>query len=413
MNYDEMLSQNNPLLSKGTLLPIGFYHKKQVNGKYCNVVDLRKHLSENILFLEDVKKECDANPAISSPYQLHFEIGKITNGEVCSLRVENGRYISFSSLLFETPSLVGRKNFVETVVEQLLEAAIYINKKGVYHLCYSPDNVFARMGDNKLMLLSHGSYYLNLSDQKSLYGDMLPYVAPEVSEGGSVDDRSEVYAIGKFIEWLFSSSDLPYEYKRLVKKATEAIPEDRYNSVEAMRESLTRLKAARRSFLTTVAALVAALFIVGVYFGLTPEQNDMEYVKPAPRQSTDDLLDDGFDPLTELGVISGDSFVRMPPEKRKQMEEYEKKNEEIFRKKFEREADRVLSKIYDAEHMGASEKNFMAASKQTFSELSEIQAKLGAEANLNPTKSQLIATQIIEKVTEQKKKTTTKNGIQK
>lgn len=413
MNYDEMLSQNNPLLSKGSLLPIGFYHKKQVNGKYCNVVDLRKHLSDNILFLEDVKKECDANPTMSSPNQLHFEIGKINNGEVCSLRVENGRYISFSRLLFETPSLVGRKNFVETVVEQLLEAAIYINKKGVYHLCYSPDNVFARMGDNKLMLLSHGSYYLNLSDQKALYGDMLAYVAPEVLEGGSVDERSEVYAIGKFIEWLFSSSDLPYEYNRLVKKATAAIPEDRYNSVEAMRESLTRLKAARRSFLTTVAALVAALFIVGVYFGLTPEQNDMEYVKPAPRQSTDDLLDDGFDPLTELGVISGDSFVRMPPEKRKQMEEYEKKNEEIFRKKFEREADRVLSKIYDAEHMGASEKNFMAASKQTFSELSEIQAKLGAEANLNPTKSQLIATQIIEKVTEQKKKTTTKNGIQK
>ena len=43
MNYDEMLSQNNPLLSKGTLLPIGFYHKKQVNGKYCNFGDWRKH----------------------------------------------------------------------------------------------------------------------------------------------------------------------------------------------------------------------------------------------------------------------------------------------------------------------------------------------------------------------------------
>ena len=252
-----------------------------------------------------------------------------------------------------------------------------------------------------------------MSDQKALYRDMTDYLAPEVLAEGSVDERCDVYSVGKFIEWLYSSSDMPIEIKRMVKKATEELPEDRYQSVADMRSALKRLKNARNSVVMFLIALVAALVIVGIYFGMTPEPQQIEYVKPAPKQSTDDLLDDGFDPATELGVISGDSLSKLPPEKRKQMEEYQKKGEEIFRKQFEKEADRILSKVYDAEHMGASEKNFMASSQKVFAELMEVQQKLSGEANISNEKGQLIATQIIDKITEKKKKAVQKNGIQK
>ena len=86
---------------------------------------------------------------------------------------------------------------------------------------------------------------------------------------------------------------------------------------------------------------------------------------------------------------------------------------EIFRKQFEKEADRMLSEVYDAEHMGASEKNFMASSQKVFAELMEVQQKLSGEANISNEKGQLIATQIIDKITEKKKKAVQKNGIQK
>lgn len=252
-----------------------------------------------------------------------------------------------------------------------------------------------------------------MSDQNAIYRDTADYVAPEVLSGGSVDERSDVYSIGKFIEWLYSTSDMPFEYKRVVKKATQELPEDRYKSVADMRTALKRLKGARGSAMMFLIAIVAALVIVGVYFGMTPEPQQIEYVKPAPKQSTDDLLDDGFDPATELGVISGDSLSKLPAEQRKKMEEYQKKGEEIFRKQFEKEADRILSKVYDAEHMGASEKNFMASSQKVFAELMELQQKLSNEANISNEKGQLIATQIIDKITEAKKKTVQKKGIQK
>lgn len=413
MNYDEMLSSGNVQQAKGALLPIGFFHKKQREGKFDNVLDLRKHLSDSVLFLENVKKECEENAKLNSPHQLHFAAGESVDGELKSLEVEKGRYVTFSRLLFETPSLVGRKDFVDDVIQQVFEVAEFLNKKGVLHLCYAPDNVLARVGDNKLMLLSHGSFYINMSDQKAIYRDMTDYVAPEVLSNGSVDERSDVYSIGKFIEWLFSTCDMPMEYRRMVAKATEALPEDRYQTVEEMRSAVKKMKAAKSSLTTFIIALVAALVIVGIYFGMVPEQHEMEYVKPAPKQATDDLLDDGFDPATELGVISGDSLAKLSPEKQKEMEEYAKKGEEIFRKQFEKEADRILSKVYDAEHMGASEKNFMASSRKVFDELMKVQEKLAVEADITSEKSQLIATQIIDKITEAKKKQTNKNGIQK
>lgn len=408
-----MLSSGNVQQAKGALLPIGFFHKKQRNGKFDNVLDLRRHLSDSVLFLENVKKECEENAMLNSPHQLHFAAGETVDGELKCLEVERGRYVPFSRLLFDTPSLVGRRDFVDDVIQQVFEVAEFLNKKGVLHLCYAPDNVLARVGDNKLMLLSHGSYYINMSDQKTIYRDMTDYVAPEVLSGGSVDERSDVYSIGKFIEWLFSTCDMPMEYRRMVAKATEALPEDRYQTVGDMRSAVKKMKAAKSSLTTFIIALVAALVIVGAYFGMVPEQHEMEYVKPAPKQATDDLLDDGFDPATELGVISGDSLAKLSPEKQKEMEEYAKKGEEIFRKQFEKEADRILSKVYDADHMGASEKNFMASSRKVFNELMEVQKKLAGEADITNEKSQLIATQIIDKITEAKKKQTNKNGIQK
>ena len=408
-----MLSSGNAQLAKGALMPIGFLHKKLREGKFDNVLDLRRHLSDGVLFANNVRRECEENAKLNSPHQLHFVIGETKDGEPKTLEVEKGRFTTFARLLFESPSLVGRKDFLDEVIQQLFDVAEYINKKGVLHLCYAPDNVLARVGDNKLLLLSHGSFYINMSDQNAIYRDTADYVAPEVLSGGSVDERSDVYSIGKFIEWLYSTSDMPFEYKRVVKKATQELPEDRYKSVADMRTALKRLKGARGSAMMFLIAIVAALVIVGVYFGMTPEPQQIEYVKPAPKQSTDDLLDDGFDPATELGVISGDSLSKLPAEQRKKMEEYQKKGEEIFRKQFEKEADRILSKVYDAEHMGASEKNFMASSQKVFAELMELQQKLSNEANISNEKGQLIATQIIDKITEAKKKTVQKKGIQK
>jgi serine/threonine protein kinase len=269
-----------------------------------------------------------------------------------------------------------------------------------------------RKGDNHVMLLSHGSYYANMADQRELYGDDAAFVAPEVLNGGSVDDRCDIYSIGKFMEALFSHASIPVEYKRVVSKAVSEAPEDRYNHVEDMLHDVRR----RHGLLSTAIALAAAvgigLICLFLYFDSIPDTQNVEFVKPAPRLSTDDLIEDGFDP-SELGVGPVDSIAEEDVEMRISQAA---KAEEIFRKNYEKEADRILSRIYNKEYMSNSEKLFTSQSQSTIKELMDIQQQMGEDAGLAPERSQLIASEIIDRITAKKKKEmggTNSRGIQK
>jgi hypothetical protein len=54
--------------------------------------------------------------------------------------------------------------------------------------------------------------------------------------------------------------------------------------------------------------------------------------------------------------------------------------------------------------MNSTEKRFAAESQSTIKELMEAQQKMGADANLTPERAQLLASEIIERITNEKKK---------
>ena len=103
----------------------------------------------------------------------------------------------------------------------------------------------------------------------------------------------------------------------------------------------------------------------------------------------------------------------MTEEERRQQKEYEAKAEQIFRKRFTAEADRVLSKIYNNEHMNSSEKKFLSEMSGVNEELMKLQNEIAEEAGLSNARSQLLGTEIVETLTEQKKKKLQYYGVQK
>ena len=139
---------------------------------------------------------------------------------------------------------------------------------------------------------------------------------------------------------------------------------------------------------------------MGLYFTLVPEREDIEFVTPAPKENTEDILDDGFDPATMDAASIGDTIDVEAAVKvdSKKMKEYEAKAEQIFRKRYTKEAERILSGIYSNDNMNATEKGFMAGSQSTMEDLVKAQTKMGSEAGLSNSRSQLIAGQIIEQV---------------
>lgn len=407
MNYEELLSLRNADDKPFCRLPMGRISRRSIDGKYLNVVDLDERLSADALFRADLGRELEAMAKVKSPHQLRFILTDAASAgsPSATLAVERGVYVPLAQLLFESPSLVANAQFLDSIVGQAFEAARQLHRHGVWHVCFAPENVFIRRGDNQLLLLSHGSFYLDLPDQGAYYGPLADYVAPEVLSHGAVDGRSDVYSLGRFMESLYAMANMPVEVKRMVKKATAAEPDRRYASVEKMQQALTRMRSARHTFATFAVAMAVALACVWGYFTLMPEQSDMEYVKPAPAEPEPDILDDGFDPATELGFVprdSTDSVGSLTAKQRKKLDMFEKKAEDIFRKRYEREADRILSKVYNRKNMSMTEKNFLATSRKTLEELSKAREEIASQTAMPNSKSQLVATEIINKVTERK-----------
>ena len=411
MNYEEMLAAKGDGRQNKTQLPIGEYYRTQTGGKYRGVVDILPSLNENLAFSKALKAECDRNRTLANPHQLHVE-PVIEDGDVKQLLVENGVFISFEQLLNDSPAVIAEKDFITNTLEQLVDIATYLHSEGIYHICFSPKTVFARKGDHAVMLLSHGSFYQGMSNLSDFYGHDMRYVAPEVLAHGAVDERSDVYSIGKFMESLFERAGMPMEYKKALQKSTNEQPEKRYGTPALMLKAIKSMHSTIRSAMTVAAAVVIAMLCLALYFDMMPETQPVEFVKPAPRQATDDLLDDGFNP-EDLGVISADSVGSGGGEAERM---YQSKAEEIFRKNFEREADRILSEIYNKKFMSNSEKKFTAESSSTIEKLMRIQQQMGDDANLTPERSQLIASEIIDRITSQKMKEmggTNSLGIQK
>ena len=399
MNYEELLVARSDGKLNKSQLPIGEYYRRQTDGKYRGCVDIRSEMNESIVFSEALKNECERNKTLMDSHQLHFE-PVVEGGEVRRLELEQGVYLSFEQLLDEQPAVVAERDFLDRTLSALVDAATYLHQQGIMHVCFSPKTVFVRKGDHAVFLLSHGSFYLALSNQEEFYGDDVRYVAPEVLSHGTVDERCDVFSIGRFMEMLYEHSSMPMAYRKVIKRATSEHPEDRYATPADMMKAGQKRRSTIRSVMSLTVALGIALLCLALYFDMVPQTTQVEFVKPVPRQATDDLIDDGFSP-EDLGVTNADSLTE---EDRQTEREYQAKAEEIFRKRYEQEADRILSKIYNTEYMSNSEKQFRAQSQSTLEELMKLQQQLGAEASLTPERAQLIAAEIIDRITEKKKK---------
>ena len=304
-----MLAARQNEKKQASQLFVGKYYREQVDGKWRGVVDIRPELNQNIVFAQALKKECEENLKVADKHQIHFTAITGDQGDVERLELEAGNYQTINQLIASNPAIVVDNDFLKQVLTTLVETTTALHGRGLRHVCYSPDSIFVRKGDYSPMLLNHGSYYLSIDDQEQLYGDDARYVAPEVLAHGTIDDRCDIYSIGKFMESLFEKSEIPRSFRHVLKKATSEKPEDRYNTPA---EILKAVQTKRQTYKSLIAAAVACLIagiVVIAYFDMFPEVQPVEYVKPAPRQSTDDLLDDGFDP-SELGRNSCSSSMR-------------------------------------------------------------------------------------------------------
>ena len=412
MNFEELLETRDARKTTKVRLPYGYFYKRLIDGKYSNFVEFHDEVADHVAFSSCVRREAEEMSKLDDRRQLKFTPNEGGDG-VYAIAVEVGHYLTFEQLLNENPAIVARKNFISSTISDLVDLTTQLNDKNIFHVCFAPSNVLVRKSGANVRLLCHGSYYMKL-EQDVLYDGVEDFVAPEVFAEGTVDARTDVYSLGKFVAWLYQSGGIPFELKGVLAKATAQSPDDRYASVKDFHQALLARQSMRRTGLVGVAALLIALLAVGCYFYLLPTPEVIEYVKPVDEPIPDDMVDDesllldigaDADSATIAAAVQQQAYLNdsLSVDERK-MREYQAKAEQIFRKQFTRAADQILSKIYNNEKMNLTEKDSLARSRAMTEELAKKEAELAKEANLGNDRSQRIASEIIDQLTSKKMK---------
>lgn len=405
-------------------MPYGYFYKRLIDGRFTNFVEFHDELADNLMFAKGVQLEAEAVKHITDRHQLHFTPNEGDEG-IFAIAVEVGHFLTIGQLLNENPAIVAQKDFLDRTVRDLFNFTSVLNEQGIYHLCFSPNNVLIRKSDQMVCLLNHGSFYLK-ADQDALYEDETDaaFVAPEVMKFGTADAHSEVYALGKFLQWLYQSSGIPTELRSIVTKATQIDPEARYASVDEMYKAISRLSGLRRTLTMGGAALAIALVILGLFMYMLPSPDAVEFVKPVKEPIPDEMVDD--DALLGIGAdLDSAAIAQIVASQKRRMDSlgiderelrtYNAKAEAIFRKQFTKAADQILDRVYSNSNMNMSEKEFMVRSKSLTEELAKKEQELAKQSSLSNERSQRIASEIIDQLTDKKMKALDKDymGIRK
>ena len=412
MNFEEMLEQRDVKKTSKIRMPYGYFYKRKIDGKYSNFVQFHDELTEDFFFGHCVKAECEAVGSIDHKVQLHFSTNDEKEG-VYAIAVEVGNYQTLEQLLNDNPAIVARNDFMTATLKNLFDFTSYLNSRDIFHVCYAPSNILMRKNDNSVRLLCHGSFYKKV-DVDLLYEGIEDYIAPEVFDRGKIDGRTDVYSLGKLIEYLYHSAGMPFELKPLVAKATDADPAKRYSSVEDFEVAINKARTLKRTGILAAAALAVALTLVWLFFYMLPSPDALEYVKPVEEPVPDEMVEEDMEALLGIGADADSATIAQVVRQQQyikdslgmsegKMRQYNAKAEEIFRKQFSKAAESIISKVYNNDQMNASEKDFSANAQKMTTELVYKKDEIMKSTAISSDRAEAIANKIIEQLTEKKK----------
>ena len=168
------------------------------------------------------------------------------------------------------------------ILRQLLSALNYLHCKNIVHNDLKPENILVSNNGNNLKIIDFG---LSNDDAHFLVrtlGCTQAYASPELRQGSpALDARSDIFSIGKIIALVF-----PDRYRRIVRKCTAALPEDRYGNID----ELSRAFQLRKSLGWLLPGIMlTCLVFVGLFAGLYLTRQEVARIE-ARHEATEEEL---------------------------------------------------------------------------------------------------------------------------
>ena len=190
------------------------------NGQKVIVKTLKAELANDATCKDHLKKEYELTSELS-----HRNIRK-------ALGYENVEGLG-DCIIFE---FIEGKSLAEHV---RVDGLNYMHQRGIIHCDLKPENIMITANDYKAKIIDIGLPETEYKTDRELLIKENEFIAPELIKGEEGDQRSDVYSLGKIIEFIVERNMLS-QFSSVATHCTQFSREQRFNNILDVKSVITK-----------------------------------------------------------------------------------------------------------------------------------------------------------------------------
>lgn len=227
----------------------------KIDGKQYFMKRLRPEYIKEQRFHNIFQKEYEKGTTVNHPNIVRYEQFHDTDDD-CYILMENICGETLDTFLINNPGYFSSRSNLDKFFNQLCSGLNCLHNNHIVHSDLKPQNIMITQINNDVKILDLGFCFTD--SYSGTAGMTRAYAAPEQISNYKLDETTDIYAIGKIIEYINKnvSHDIPNVYTKIMLRCLKERKEERYQNTTEITKLINKRKHTTRRIIVSCITCV-------------------------------------------------------------------------------------------------------------------------------------------------------------